>query len=57
MPIIKNYKLKWDNVDSEKVKEILVERHDFNEERINKNLERVINIKKTKSNESLNKWF
>ncbi len=57
MPIIKNYKLKWNNPDIDKIKEILVERHDFNEERINKNLERIINIKKVKSNESLNKWF
>ncbi len=56
MPIIKNYKLKWTNPDIEKIKEILVERHDFNEERVNKNLERIFKIK-TKSDESLNKWF
>mgnify|MGYP001591860228 CR=1 FL=1 len=57
MPIIKNYKLKWVKPDVEKIKEILVDEHDFNEERVNKNLERVINIKKVKSNEDLNKWF
>jgi len=57
MPIIKNYKLSWNKPDVEKIKEILVERHDFNEERINKNLDRIINLKKNKSNESLNKWF
>jgi flap endonuclease-1 len=56
MPIIKNYKLKWTNPDLEKVKEILVTRHDFNEERVNKNLERIFKIK-PKTNESLNKWF
>ena len=57
MPIIKNYKLSWTHSNLNKIKEILVERHDFNEERVNKNLERIINVKKSKSNESLNKWF
>ena len=57
MPIIKNYKLSWNKPDVEKIKEILVDRHDFYEERINKNLDRIINLKKNKSNESLNKWF
>src|SRR3989344_5387535 len=56
MPIIKNYQLKWKTPDIEKIKEILVERHDFNEERVNKNLERINKIK-NKSNEILNKWF
>ncbi|MEK6933074.1 MAG: flap endonuclease-1 [Nanoarchaeota archaeon] len=57
MPIIKNYRLSWKQPDLDKIKEILIERHDFNEDRVNKNLERIINIKKTKSNESLNRWF
>ena len=56
MPIIKNYQLKWKTPDIEKIKEILVERHDFNEERVNKNLERITKVK-NKSNEILNKWF
>ena len=56
MPIIKNYQLKWTFPDIEKIKEILVERHDFNEERVNKNLERITKVK-NKSNEILNKWF
>lgn len=57
MPIIKNYKLSWKTPDIDKIKELLIEKHDFNEERVNKNLERVMNVKKIKSNESLNKWF
>ncbi len=35
MPVMKNYQLKWNNLDEKKVKEILVEQHDFSEERIN----------------------
>ena len=57
MPLIKNYKLNWKTPDIEKIKEILVEKHDFNEERVNKNLERIINVKKNKNDENLNKWF
>jgi len=56
MSVIKNYKLKWTQPDVEKIKEILVKRHDFNEERIDNNLKRIINVKK-KTTENLNKWF
>lgn len=38
MPIMKNYKMKWEDVNEDKVKEILVERHEFSEERITKTL-------------------
>ena len=41
MPVMKNYQLKWTSVNEEKVKEILVEEHDFSEERINKALEKI----------------
>ena len=34
MPVMKNYQLKWNELDEKKVKEILVEQHDFSEERI-----------------------
>ncbi len=56
MPIIKNYKLNWKKPDLEKINGILVDRHDFNEERVQKNLQRIIKIKK-KTSENLNKWF
>ncbi|MBI2105872.1 flap endonuclease-1 [Candidatus Woesearchaeota archaeon] len=35
MPVMKNYQLKWKEPDEKRVKEILVEQHDFSEERIN----------------------
>ncbi|MBI2507877.1 flap endonuclease-1 [Candidatus Woesearchaeota archaeon] len=35
MPVMKNYQLKWNPLDEKKIKEILVEKHDFSEERIN----------------------
>ena len=58
MPIIKNYKLVWKKPDVERVMKILVDEHDFNEERVNKNLERITKVKtKFSSNEGLTKWF
>ncbi|HLD15634.1 MAG TPA: flap endonuclease-1 [Candidatus Nanoarchaeia archaeon] len=38
MPIMKNYQLKWNELDVDKVKKILVDRHDFSEERVDSNL-------------------
>ena len=35
MPLMKNYQLKWNLLDEKRVKEILVDKHDFSEERIN----------------------
>lgn len=41
MPIMKNYQLKFREPDIEKIKEILVEQHDFSEERVSKMLEKI----------------
>ena len=55
MPVMKNYQLKWEKPNVEKVKEILVEKHEFNEERVDKVLEKFNLIKKKES--SLSKWI
>ena len=54
MPIMKNYQLKWSPVDAEKIKEILVIKHDFSEERVEKTLQ---NITSNQKSQNLNKWF
>lgn len=46
MPIMKNYQLKWSKVDINKVKEILVEKHDFSEERVLKSLGKLVKVTK-----------
>src|SRR3989344_159741 len=46
MPIMKNYQLKWSDVNIPKLKELLVERHDFAEDRVDKTLQLI-----TKRNE------
>ena len=38
MPIMKNYQLKWKEIDIYRLKKILVDQHDFSEERIDKTL-------------------
>ncbi len=41
MPIMKNYQLKWKNIDEEKVYNILVKKHDFSKQRVEKLIKRV----------------
>ncbi|MEK6835727.1 MAG: flap endonuclease-1 [Nanoarchaeota archaeon] len=54
MPIIKNYSLKWTSINFDKVKEILVDKHDFNQERVENNL---VRVKKIKQEFGLSKWL
>lgn len=51
MPLMKNYKLKWEAVDFKKVRKILVDEHDFSEGRINNTLN------KFKDSGGLSKFF
>ncbi len=43
-------------VDEEKIKEILVERHDFSEERVEKQLEKLREVKEKKKQKALGEW-
>lgn len=42
MPIMKNYKLKWENPDEDKIKKILIDEHDFSKERVDKTLSLIL---------------
>ena len=55
MPIMKNYQLKWTEPDADKIKKILVDEHDFSEERVDKMLERL--TKKEKHQKGLSSFF
>ncbi|MEK6841247.1 MAG: flap endonuclease-1 [Nanoarchaeota archaeon] len=57
MPIIKNYKLKWVKPDVERIMKLLVDEHEFNQERVQKNIDRIINIKKNHEQGNLAKYF
>lgn len=56
MPVEKNYNLKWGSVDEDAVKKILVDRHDFSEERVNSTLSKVTKVKGSKDQKGLDKW-
>jgi len=54
MPVMKNYQLNWKPIDDEKVKEILVEEHEFNLERVESSLEKL--SPKEPDQKGLNSW-
>jgi len=56
-PEITNEKFKFKNLDEKKVKEILVEKHDFSEERVEKQLEKLKDIREKMKQKGLDKWF
>jgi flap endonuclease-1 len=54
MPTTEDYSLEWKNIDENKIKNILIKRHDFSNERVNNAIKKLI---KRQAQESLNKWF
>ncbi len=55
MPIMKNYQLRWQEPDVDKITEILVKEHDFSKERVDKTIEKITKRKKEQS--GLSKFF
>jgi hypothetical protein len=53
MPVMREYQLKWSKVDEDKIKEILVERHDFGEERVQKVIDKLKKKDKGKDQKGL----
>ncbi len=56
MPVMKNYQLKWSKPDVEKIKKLLVDKHEFSEERVDSTLEKLTKITKAKEQIGLGKW-
>lgn len=54
---VKNEDFDFKKVNEEKIKEILVERHEFSEERIEKQLEKLREVKEKNKQKNLGKWF
>jgi len=54
---VKDIELKFPNMDFEKIKEILVNRHEFSLERVEKQLDKLKKLDKKKKQSNLNKWF
>lgn len=53
IPTTDNYKLEWNNINNEKLHELLVEKHDFSEQRVKSTLERLNKESTKKQQKSL----
>ena len=56
-PNVINADFKFGNIDEDKIKEILVNRHNFSEERVEKQLKKLRRIQEEKKQKDLDKWF
>ena len=56
-PNVKNFDFKFGKLNEKKIKEILVDEHDFSEERVEKQLERLKDVKEKSKQKDLGKWF
>ena len=55
MPVEKDYELKWGTPDENAVKKLLVDKHEFSEERVDATLSKIIKVK-AKDQKGLDKW-
>jgi flap endonuclease-1 len=53
MPTTDNYRLEWKTIDEEKIMKILVDNHDFSEERVNNTIKKLVEEKESKQQKSL----
>ncbi len=56
-PKVVDVDFEFGKIDEKKIKEILVERHDFSEERVEKQLEKLQKIEEKKKQKGLGEWF
>ena len=57
IPILNAYKLEWGSINEEEVLRILVEEHDFSQERITKSLVRFKHDQHSKTQRGLGEFF
>ena len=57
MPVMPNYKLKWIDPDEDKIKKMLIDKHDFSEERVEKTLEKLRKYKEDKKQKGLSDFM
>jgi len=56
-PAVVDVDFEFTKIDEEKIKEILVKKHDFSAERVDKQIERLKNIAEKATQKDLDKWF
>jgi len=57
MPVSEKYSLEWNDVDQEKLIKLLVDKHDFSEERVNNTLKKLMEEKESKKQKGLGDFF
>tara|TARA_Y100000294_G_C8567813_1_gene341569 strand:- start:2220 stop:3254 length:1035 start_codon:yes stop_codon:yes gene_type:complete len=57
MPTTDDFKLEWTGINEKKIKEMLVEEHDFSKERVEKTLEKLSKNEATKKQKGLGDFF
>ena len=57
MPVMPNYQLKWTDPDEEKIRKMLIDKHDFSEERVEKTLEKLKKFKEDKKQKGLSDFI
>ncbi|MFA6073292.1 MAG: flap endonuclease-1 [Candidatus Woesearchaeota archaeon] len=57
MPLKKDYEIVFKDPDFDKIKKILVDEHDFSEERVQSSLEKLEKYKKQNEQKGLSSWF
>jgi flap endonuclease-1 len=56
-PKVRNFAIKFPEMDEDRIRKILVNEHDFSEERVEKQLERLHEVKEQSKQKNLGKWF
>jgi len=56
-PDVKQFEINFPKINPEKIKDILVSRHDFSEERVDKQIERLKETEEKNKQTGLKKWF
>lgn len=57
IPVDENYELKWKGVDEDKIMKLLVDEHDFSEERVKSQIESMVNTGKKAKQKGLGEFF
>jgi len=57
MSINQNYKLDWADIDEEKIKKLLVDAHEFSEERVTKGIHKLVEEKEKRKQKGLGDFF
>ena len=57
MKIEKKYKLEWKELNEDKIKKILIDEHNFSEERVNSIINKMHESKQAKQQKNLDSWF